>query len=55
MGRRIGVVLGVSRLVEDSHIIVQGQEDILRHHRVQQTRSGTVQRIYLISVLCIYQ
>ena len=35
--RRVGVVLGVSRLVEDRHVVIQRHQDVLRHDRVQET------------------
>ena len=36
MRRGVGVVLGVSRLVEDRHVVIEGHEDVLGHHGVQQ-------------------
>ena len=53
MGWRIGVIFGVSRLVENSHVIVQRQENIFRHYRVQQTRSRPVQNRVLKGLFII--
>ena len=36
MGRRVGVVLGVRRLPQHRHVVIQGQDHVLRHDRVQQ-------------------
>ena len=37
---RVGVVLGVGGLAQHSHIVIQGQDHVLRHHRVQQTEDN---------------
>ena len=34
--RRVGVVLGVRRLPQHRHVVIQGQDHVLRHDRVQQ-------------------
>ena len=34
--RRVGVVLGVGRLSQHCHVVVQGQDHVLGHHGVQQ-------------------
>ena len=36
VGRRVGVVLGVRRLPQHRHVVIQGQDHVLRHDRVQQ-------------------
>ena len=36
VGRRVGVVLGVRRLPQHRHVVIQGQDHVFRHDRVQQ-------------------
>ena len=44
---RVGVVLGVGWLAQHSHIVIQGQDHVLRHHRVQETED----KIFMILMI----